>query len=221
MKQVVKKIFYATLWGLLVMVSLLSCRNDHCDDLMFAPTNLFFYSEMDTSVAVEPYGLFIKGVGVDTVIDVDDESMVQIFLNNAQEECRFAFAVTSEHSLSDTLYFGDNAYRLVGEGLDVSYSSYEKVGDAYIFNGDFNTASVFDRKLEEGVYLMTRPEVDTLVLSYTNLVEFVSAECGCLTTHRLKDVKFLHNGIGSVAVVDSVVTNLSDAKNIKIYLENY
>ncbi len=221
MIQALRKIFKVGCWGALIVVSLLSCRNDHCDDLMYAPTNLLFYSEMDTSVAVKPYAMYIKGVGVDTVIDVDGESMVEISLDNSRESCRFAFAVISEHSVSDTLYLAEGSYRLVGPDLARTYSSLEKIDDAYIFEDDFNTIRVFDRELEEGVYLMGRPDVDTLVLSYTNLVEFVSAECGCLTTHRLKDVKFLHNGIGSVSVVDSIVTNLSDAKNIKIYLENY
>lgn len=204
------------------LVALSACRNDHCDDLMFAPTNILFYSEVDTSVMVRPYALYIQGVGVDSIIHVDEKNMVEVALDNSSESCRFAFAVTSEHSLSDTLYLSDEGYRLVGEKLNVTYGSYERVGsNALIFDDDFNTIRVLNREIEENVYLMDRPEVDTLVFQYTNLIEFVSAECGCLTTHRIKDVRFLHNGIGTVAVVDSVVTNLSDAKNIKLYLENY
>lgn len=221
MKHSLIKISKTIIGAIAVMVSLAACRNDHCDDLMYAPMNIYFYSEIDTSETVNPYALILKGVGVDTVIDASDENMVQLALDNGQESCRFAVAVTSEHSPADTFYFSDDNYRIVGEGIDATYSSYEKIGDAYLFDGDFSTVRVFDKELEEGIYLMARPSVDTLLFTYTNRVEFVSAECGCFTSHRLKSVNFIHNGIGTVSVVDSIVTNLSDAKNIKIYLENY
>lgn len=198
----------------------LSCRNDHCDDLMYAPTNLFFYSEVDTSVLVKPYDLFMQGVGTDSLIMIDNDEMVSISLDNAKESCQFAFAVTSEHSLRDTLSITDDSYHLTGEGLDRTFPSVQNVGNAFFFES-FDNVWVLDEKIDDETFVVLRPEVDTLVMEYTNLLEFVSAECGCLTTHRLKSVKFLHNGIGTVSVVDSIVTNLSDAKNIKIYLENY
>lgn len=220
MKRILNHIV-KVLFCLTATISFFSCRNDHCNELMFAPTNLFFYSEVDTSVTVGPYALYIQGVGVDSVIDASEKSMVQIALDNSKENCRFAFAVISEHSLTDTLYFNEDSYRVVGEGVDQSYSSCEKLGNAYFFEGDFNSMRIFDRELDSAVYLMTRASVDTLVIDYSNRVDFVSAECGCLTTHKLKNIKFLHNGIGTVVVEDSTVTNLIDAKNVKIYLENY
>jgi len=88
-------------------------------------------------------------------------------------------------------------------------------------DGDFSAIRLLRWAIDESTLFLARPEIDTLVFDYTNTVELVSAECGCLVSHTLKNVRYLHNGIGTVAVVDSSVTNLSDAKNVKIYLENY
>lgn len=204
------------------VLALSSCRNDHCDELMYAPTNILFYSEMDTSVAVDPAMMVLKGVGVDSVINCSKKSSVQIRLDNNNEQCMFACAVVTEHSISDTLFIGSPS-RLVGNGLDREVYSYsvDEVTGVVSIDGDFSAIRLLRWAIDESTLFLARPEIDTLVFDYTNTVELVSAECGCLVSHTLKNVRYLHNGIGTVAVVDSSVTNLSDAKNVKIYLENY
>lgn len=203
----------------LFLLALMSCRNDHCDELMYAPTNVLFYSEMDTSVSVEPTLLVLMGVGSDSVMNFSSQKSIQLKLDNANERCMFACAIVTDHSLCDTLFEGEEL-RLVGPGLNVVCS--EKVESSSVLSlGDFSMLRYNRGGLSDTSYLVARPEIDTLVFDYSNQIEFVSAECGCLVSHTLKNVKFLHNGIGSISVVDSSVTNLSDAKNVKIYLENY
>lgn len=204
---------------ILSVAALSACKNDHCDELMFAPTNVLFYSEMDTSVSVGPALLVMRGVGTDSVMNFSSRESIQLKLDNDNERCMFACAVVTDHSLCDTLIEGETL-RLVGPGLNLICPFKNESSDV-LFLGDFDMVRYQREQLSDSSYLVARPEIDTLVFDYTNLVEFVSAECGCVVSHTLKNVKFLHNGIGSVVVSDSSVTNLSDAKNVKIYLENY
>lgn len=215
------KIINRCVWLSFVSLLLLSsCRNDHCDDLMYAPMNLLLYSEVDTSDVAEPTLLLIQGVGADSVIDATSESMVELLLDNNSDRCAFAFAVVTPHAEVDTFFFSEEQCRVVGPGFDEVYSSFEKKENVCFFDG-IRCARLIDEELSDTSFLVLRPDLDTLEFEYDNKIEFVSAECGCVTNHHLKNVKFIHNGIGSVVVADSTVTNLSDAKNVKIYLENY
>lgn len=205
----------------LASVALSSCKNDHCDELMYAPTTILLYSEMDTSAAVTPALLVLKGVGVDSVMNCSNQSSIQLRLDNRVEQCMFTCAVVTDHSAYDFMYVGSTV-RLKGEGVDMEFPSY-KVDEAtgvVSFEGS-DEVRLMRWAENDTTFVLLRPEVDTLVFDYTNTVEFVSAECGSFVSHGLKNVKFLHNGIGTVSVVDSSVTNLSDAQNVKIYLENY
>ena len=204
------------------MLCLSSCRNDHCDELMYAPTTVLFYSEMDTSVAVSPYLLVLKGVGTDSIINCSGKSSAQVRLDNDNERCMFACAVVTDHSAYDTLFLGSSV-RLAGNWGSLSFPSckIDEGTKVVTFDDDFYTTRLLRWPIDDSTYWVSRPEFDTLVFDYTNTVQFVSAECGCFVSHVLKNVKYLHNGIGSVLVVDSTVTNLSDAQNVKIYLENY
>lgn len=222
MKKIGLGISYVV-WSVVCVASLAlsSCRNDHCDELMYAPTTLLFYSEMDTSVTVEPAMLVLKGVGSDSVMNCSKHSSVQLRLDNRDEHCMFACAVVTAHSANDYMSVGSSV-RLTGDGVEMEFPSYtldEETG-VITFEGS-DEVRLMRWPDDDSTFVVARPEVDTLVFDYTNTVEFVSAECGCFVSHVLKNVKFLHNGIGTVSVVDSTVTNLSDAKNVKIYLENY
>ena len=203
------------------LLTLPSCKNDHCDELMYAPTTLSFYSEMDTSVAVSPALLVLKGVGTDSVLNCGLQPSIQLRLDNQAERCMYSCAVVTDHSSYEFLYLGSSV-RLATEAGDVEFPSYklDEATGVFTFEGS-DEVRLLRWTLDDTTFVVSRPEVDTLVFDYTNTVEFVSAECGCFVSHVLKNVKFLHNGIGTVSVVDSTVTNLSDAKNVKIYLENY
>lgn len=214
------KVIIRCAWMSLITLLLSSCRNNHCDDLMYAPMNVLLYSEVDTSMAAQPMFLVIQGVNADSVIEASSKSTVELLLDNRNEMCSFAFAIITPHAEMDTLFFSGNQCRVVGPGFDEVYSSFEEKYGAYFFDG-INCVRLPDVALSDTSYLSLRPELDTLEFEYDNKIDFVSAECGCVTNHHLKNVKFIHNGIGSVIVVDSTVTNLSDAKNVKIYLENY
>ncbi len=197
-----------------------SCRNNHCDELMYAPMNVLFYSEVDTSLAAQPMSLIIRGVGTDSVIDATWKTSVELLLDNKKERCAFAFAIVTPHADVDTLFFSGDQCRISGAGVDEVYTSFEEKNGSYFFDG-MKTYRMLGAAISDTSYLSLRPDFDTLVFEYDNMIDFVSAECGCVTTHHLKNVNFVHNGIGSVTVVDSTVTNLSDAKNVKVYLENY
>ena len=203
------------------LMTLPACKNDHCDELMYAPTTLLFYSEMDTSVTVEPALLVLKGVGIDSVMNCSKQSTIQLRLDNRDERCMFACAVVTDHSVSDYMSV-NSSVRLTGDGVDLEFPSYtlDEATGVITFEGS-DEVRLMRWSEDDSTFVVARPEIDTLVFDYTNTVEFVSAECGCFVSHVLKNVKFLHNGIGTVSVVDSTVTNLSDAKNVKIYLENY
>ncbi len=203
------------------LMTLPACKNDHCDELMYAPTTLMFYSEMDTSVSVNPMLLVLKGVESDSVMNCSKESSIQLRLDNRVERCMYSCAVVTDHSAYEFLYAGSSV-RLRGEGVDLEFPSYtlDETTGVITFEGS-DEVRLMRWSEDDTTFVVSRPEIDTLVFDYTNTVEFVSAECGCFVSHVLKNVKFLHNGIGTVSVVDSTVTNLSDAKNVKIYLENY
>lgn len=203
------------------LLALPSCKNDHCDELMYAPTTLSFYSEMDTSVAVSPALLVLKGVGTDSMLNCGLQSSIQLRLDNQAERCMYSCAVVTDHSAYEFLYVGSSV-RLASERGDIEYPSYklDEATGVITFEGS-DEVRLLRWLQDDTTIVVSRPEIDTLVFDYTNTVEFVSAECGCFVSHVLKNVKFLHNGIGSISVVDSTVTNLSDAKNVKIYLENY
>ena len=65
---------------------------------------------------------------------------------------------------------------------------------------------------------------DTLTIKHTNTQEFVSAECGCLTTFRLDEVRHTRRNITDAIIVKQSVTSSianSNESHIKIYFENY
>ena len=62
---------------------------------------------------------------------------------------------------------------------------------------------------------------DVLSIRHTNTQDFVSAECGCLTTYYIDEVQFTSNGIGDVSITSHTVTNSYNEKHIKIYFKGH
>lgn len=58
---------------------------------------------------------------------------------------------------------------------------------------------------------------DTLLFSYKRSVRLLSFECGFIQEYTLSQVSATNHQIDSVAIVDSLVTNI-DHENLKIYL---
>ena len=62
---------------------------------------------------------------------------------------------------------------------------------------------------------------DTLTVIHTNTLDFVSAECGCLTTYHIEDAQFEQNKIGTISIINRSVTSNYNERHINIYLQNY
>lgn len=82
------------------------------------------------------------------------------------------------------------------------------------------------------VYLPFRPEVgettflfkhgliaDVVKFTYDSTPYFASADCGAVWRFRIRSVSWSGSLIDSVAVVDSIITNV-DAQQLKIFLNN-
>lgn len=58
--------------------------------------------------------------------------------------------------------------------------------------------------------------VDTIAFSYTSIPMFVSEECGAMYQYRVENMRYTRHIIDSVALTDSLITNL-DIERIKIF----
>jgi len=63
--------------------------------------------------------------------------------------------------------------------------------------------------------------VDTLTIRHTNTQIFVSAECGCLTTFRLDEIRHTNNNITDFLITNRFVTSNYNERHIRIYFENH
>ncbi len=83
----------------------------------------------------------------------------------------------------------------------------------------------FFRYKNQDTLRISRPTKDTLNINYTYTQEFVSAECGCLTTFELDEVQYTNHYINEAIIsnksVKSSIVNNPDDKHIKIYFKNY
>ncbi len=91
------------------------------------------------------------------------------------------------------------------------------------FNDSTNFLFISTYNNESGESIRVK---DTLTVKHTNTQEFISAECGCLTTFRL-DTTLLytrHNITEAIVFnqyVTSSIVNNPDEKHIKIFFKNY
>ena len=204
----------------LVVLSFLlsSCINDHCNEQMYTPLSVNFYSEIDTAKEVVPLFMVWNGEGSDSIMTVSGSS-IALPLNPGQDEVRFAVAVAHTACETEVLIHYDSTTTYTTLDHSQTYELTSSQGNYYNF--DHSSEIRMYAGAEDSFCVFYKPVIDTLKVTYTPNIEFVSAECGCMNTYEIKSVRFEHGKIGNPAIRVSTVNNMTDAKHIKIFLENY
>jgi len=219
--------------GILCSISLfiLSCSNNHCDQPMVATLVASFYSDSDTTQQRSPKFLLIKGVGSDSIINASNKNNVSLQLKKFDGLSRFSFLIADEWSIVDTFVFVEKrniADCPCGNPASDSVSVYEKNGELFFLCDRSSNLLLFykdelflQQKTSPDTLFASKPTEDILSIKHTNTHDFVSAECGCLTTYYINEVQFTRNYIREVSITDSSVTNRYNAKHIKIYFKDF
>ena len=197
-----------------------SCINNHCNEPMYAPLNIAFYSETDTSIQKVPIFFSIQGDETDSVAYATNANSINISLDAENEESRFIVKVASSASKMTVLSIDSlknytsidksQSYTLK-EIINTNIYRFEEMDDPLLWLGtDENQYAYF--------YI---PETDTLRVVHENSIEFISAECGCLSTFKLTQAGFTQNKIGVAMINNPLINSQNNEKHIKLFLENY
>ncbi len=215
-----------------------SCITNHCNDSVYAPLNLTFYSEIDTAVAVTPSFFCLQGVGSDSIIFASGQNNVNLTLNDQQTSTDFVATITFSGS-PVSVYLADSeavflpywktnvAGKLVLDSIPSTYISLDGTARHYVthfksnyFVFDDGSSNILAGQ-SDGYFYFQSPNTDTLRITHENTLEFVSAECGCMNTHTIKQAVFLHKGVASAQIVNPLINNQNYESHIKLFLENY
>lgn len=220
----------------LKLIFISSCSNDHCEEPMNSPLEISFYSEIDTTQQVAPAYMGIIGMNDKNAgfyLNASGQNSIQLPLKKFDGSTQFLFAVASVYSPVDVLVYQEeraNADCPCSNPNGTVPVYLENDSPVYLCNDDngmlilyknegLNVAFAADRKTD--TIFAFRTTEDKLNIKYENTLEFISAECGCLTTFYLNDLEFERNNIGEVFIRNHSVTNKYNEQHIKIYLENY
>lgn len=214
-----QRIFCEAIVSLLFVSALFSsCVNDHCNENMYAPLNIGFYSEMDTSQQVGFQFIVTQGVGTDTAILATNIFDINLMLNPNQNTSLFAMGFP----LPETdwcIQEEKNHFTSVSTGR--SYTLNGTINDdIYLFNDQIEDSKKFLR-MEDSFFVFQKIKFDTLKITYDCTLEFVSAECGCRNTYKLKTAGFIHQGTGEAIISNPLIDSQNNEKHIRLYLENY
>jgi hypothetical protein len=209
-----------------------SCSNDHCSEPMYAPLVVSFYSEIDTSRQVAPAYMAIEGLGTSSFHNVSGKDTIHLSLRKFEENSRFRFFTAYQNSPEEVwTYIEDRPNGLCPCETQSGYVPVYQSGETEIFIcKEENPMLVVYRDSPSVYFLKERgtetlsayiPTENILVINYKNMQEFISAECGCLVTHRLENMDFQWDGIGEIIIKDQSVNNKYDERHVNIYLENY
>lgn len=212
--------------------------NNHCNEDMYTPLNLAFYSEIDTAQQVSPLFLTFQGVGIDSILYASGTSSINLPLNSEADEVNYEVLMTFSAS-SQTVLIADstqpffsiqrqNTYGMtLTDSIPTCYYSLDKTqyyrmisGSDYLFYFEEGKPLVLLTKDAPYVYFQN-PTKDTLNIKYSKSLEFVSAECGCKNTYEIKEATFKRGGVASIQINNKNVNSESNAKHINLYLENY
>jgi len=226
-----KGTFFCLLAGFLFFIS--SCSNNHCVEPMYAPLVVSFYSEMDTSLQISPRFLTIEGVGSYNFTNVSGRNSVNLYLKKFDESTSFLFTFAHDESKIDTFIFVEkvsNSFSPCGNPNGDSISVYKKDGNFFFLCNEVNNALIVYGEGPEVLFLQNRaqdtlfvlePTRDVLSVKHSNTQVFVSAECGCLTTFNIDEVRHTSNNIRDVLITNKSVTSAYNERHIRIYIENY
>lgn len=200
------------------VIVLTSCSNEHCDEVMYAPLIVDFFTEYDDTPAQPSYFMAI-GIGTDSVLDFSGKTRMELPLNMTSNISEYAVAIADKDvNYVPYLIINDSTFYSTDNTIVIR----KKIDDIY-FEKDFNRYwQMTDDSDTDDSYLFLRAvKFDTLTVKYANQYEFVSAECGCLATQILLDFQFKNRNIGIAQIVNPLIRNNNANANVEIFLENY
>ena len=197
----------------------ISCNNEHCDEVINTPLRIDLYKYSDTSQKATPKALIIQGIGTDSILDFSQESQINLPLNKNSNKSEYLIALMYDKEEWNTLKFiTDNIF--VDNATNDTLEVEKKVGDVYFTNG-FNSAIYLSGNIDSVSYIYYTPLFDTLSIAYYNQNEFVSAECGCLSSQMLLNVEFKRDKIGDIELLHTLINNQNNEAQVKVFLNYY
>lgn len=226
MKRRDKNIIYTMLQGravwlfIVALFTFVSCNNDHCDKLMYSPLTADLYCGMDTLEKATPMMLVMKGMDRDSILDFTGKDQIELPLNSNKDRADFLVAVYERWTceLDKWATIKNNMY-FYNDGKD-SVSISKQFNNALFLSEEFTDLRFVVPYNKDSVALFL-PNFDTLTVQYCNQYEFVSAECGCLSSQLLLNFKFRNNGIGIVSILNPMINNKTNEAQVKILLNNH
>lgn len=215
-----QRIFCEAIVSLLFVSALFSsCVNDHCNENMYAPLNVAFYSEIDTSQQAGLAFLLVQGVGTDSITLATNLFNINLTLNANQPSSSFAMGFPLPEA---DFFIQDGENRFISLIDEQSYTLNGKINDdIYLFNNRLEDAKKFLSMGDDSIFIFQKIKFDTLKVTYDRTIEFVSAECGCMNTYTVKTAGFIHKRIGETIISNPLINSQNNEKHIRVYLENY
>ncbi len=206
---------------LLIMLCLAapySCtQNEICTQTMLSEVHVGFYGivveEDDDEDEMERrsvYMLHATGEGLDSLINADTTgvSAIDLQLSEQSDSCAFLFRFSI---VVDTII----TY-LVRDTIIENGSVPDSIS---IITTDSLLMYSFPDTLSTKTQYITVDVSDTLRFYYTRELTFVSTPCGFMYNYRLSDIKYTHNYIDTIFIIDPYISTLDD-ENIQILLYN-
>jgi hypothetical protein len=188
---------------------------------------------MDTAKQVSPKFLLIEGVGSYNLMNASGSNSVHLSLKKFEESTSFLFAFAHEESRIDTFLFVEKISSSIspcGNSNGDSVSVYRKDDNIFYLCSQANNVlivygerpeALFLKNISQDTLFVFESTSDVLSIKHSNTQVFVSAECGCLTTFYLDEVRHTQNNIRDYLITNRFVTSSYNERHIRIYIENY
>ena len=197
----------------------ISCNNEHCDAVMNTPLRIDLYKYSDTTQKATPIALLLQGIGTDSILDFSQKSQINLPLNKNSNKSEYLIALMYNGAEENTLTFITDRI-FVNNKTNDTLEIEKKVGDFYFTNG-FNSAIYLSHNIDSVSYVYNTPIFDTLSITYYNQDEFISAECGCLSSQILLDVEFNRQRIGDIKKLHTLINNQNNEAQVEFFLNYY
>lgn len=197
---------------MLCLAALYSCtQNEICTKTMLSEVHVGFYGVEDDELVKRTIYIFrATGEGLDSLINADTTGVteVDLQLSEQRDSCVFLFNYSIVVDTMITYIVRDT---IIENG---------SVPDSIsIITTDSLLMYTFPDTLSAKVQYKTVEVSDTLKFYYARELSFVSTPCGFIYNYRLSDIKYTHNYIDTVFIIDPYISTLDD-ENIQILLYN-
>ena len=81
------------------VIVLTSCSNEHCDEVMYAPLIVDFFTEYDDTPA-QPSCFMAIGIGTDSVLDFSGKTRMELPLNMTSNISEYAVAIADKDAFA-------------------------------------------------------------------------------------------------------------------------